>query len=123
MIFKAILNKKKKEKKKQNKLILYLLKLYKCSFHLFPLIRIPMTLVSKKRNLHKFQATLKYQSVAFKFHRIFIIPVKYIHRSAPTIPKYLLYRNSNTLFQIKHTAVRISIFAIAMFACITHERP
>lgn len=38
-------------------------------FFSFILIRIPTTLVSKEQNLpqnlHKFQATLKYQSVAF----------------------------------------------------------
>lgn len=50
MLFKAIFSKKKK-RKKQNKLILYLLELYRCSFRLFRLIRIPTTLVSKKQNL------------------------------------------------------------------------
>lgn len=68
MLFKAIFSKKKK-RKKQNKLILYLLELYRCSFRLFHLIRIPTTLVSKKQNLlqklHKVQATLKYINIAF----------------------------------------------------------
>lgn len=68
MLFKAIFSKKKR--KKQNKLILYLLELlYRCSFRLFRLIRIPTTLVSKKQNLlqklHKVQATLKYINIAF----------------------------------------------------------
>lgn len=67
MLFKAIFSKKKR--KKENKLILYLPELYRCSFRLFRLIRIPTTLVSKKQNLlqkfHKVQATLKYINIAF----------------------------------------------------------
>lgn len=66
MVFKAIFSKRKR--KKQNKLILYLPELYRCSFRLFRLIRIPTTLVSKKQNLlqklHKVQA-LKYINIAF----------------------------------------------------------